>query len=144
MWPFLIFQAENNSDHDSEGSLNQGRVREILGKHMVMIETYVNVAALRSSLVQCECITMEEVQEFHGHLPKGDAILKLVGIIARRGVTAFRGFIDALETSVIAEPGLRGHREVADTLKEAARSRALRTAPASARKISVSQSCVYS
>ena len=109
---------------------------------MVMIETYVNVAALRSSLVQCECITMEEVQEFHGDLPKGDAILKLVGIITRRGVTAFRGFIDALETSVIAEPGLRAHREVADTLKEAARSRTPRPAPAPTQRISVSQLCV--
>ena len=107
-----------------------------------MIETCVNVEALRSFLVQCRCITMEEVQEFPTDLRNKDAVIKVVGIISTRGATAFRGFIKALEMSAVAEPGLRGHKEVADTLTAAARPTTAPSRPPPGIPLpQVSQSC---
>ena len=98
--------------------MDDGGAKEVLRNHAGIITHKVNFQSLKAHLYQHQCVSLEDLEtRFPEEAPNSQNNLKLIGIISRRGIVAFNGFLKALNENETFEPA---HKELYGTLNEAA------------------------
>ena len=97
-----------------ELGLGNSDVENLLTSHAVHITQKIDIDGLRIHLIDNECITLTDEESLRKPT-KRDNVLELMKMISRKGIGAFKKFLDALEES--SKDDL-GHRELADTLRK--------------------------
>ena len=97
-----------------ELELRDSDVENLLTSHVRLMTKKIDVDDLKIYLIDNECITLTDEESLHKPT-KRDNVLELIKIISRKGIGAFKKFLDALEES--SKDDL-GHRELADTLRK--------------------------
>ena len=95
--------------------------KEILRENTVIISENVNLeSSLMAYLIQNRCIDPEQMTELRAGKSL-DNNMKLIGIMNRRGVTAFNGFMKSLKEFTTAHTAEGAHIEVLRTLTAGAK-----------------------
>jgi hypothetical protein len=124
-----LYPTPARTQLDSELSLDDRTAAEILTSHTVEITKAVNLNNLRPYLIENRCVTLSESrQQLFKSASDTDTVVQFIEIVSKRGISAFRGFLKALEQYTTDEPSEGALIELLNKLRDDAASR-LPTAP---------------
>ena len=126
---FQLYPSPARTQLDSELSLDDRTAAEILTSHTVEITKAVNLNNLRPYLIGNRCVTLSESrQQLFKSASDTDTVIQFIEIVSKRGISAFRGFLKALEQYTTDEPSEGALIELLNKLRDDAASK-LPTAP---------------
>ena len=88
----------------------------------------VNLNNLRPYLIENRCVTLSESRQQLKSASDTDTVIQFIEIVSKRGISAFRGFLKALEQYTTDEPSEGALIELLNKLRDDAASK-LPTAP---------------
>lgn len=116
---YTVIQVEDSLGASIQ--LDKATTDKLLKENAVSISRNVNGMALMPYLIQNDCISDDEVQQFSNKVKRSENNMKLRQMIKQRGVNGFTGFMRALEEHVRDEPGEGAHIELLKSLKKGVR-----------------------
>ena len=125
---FQLYPSPARTQLDSELSLDDRTAAEILTSHTVEITKAVNLNNLRPYLIGNRCVTLSESRQQLKSASDTDTVIQFIEIVSKRGISAFRGFLKALEQYTTDEPSEGALIELLNKLRDDAASK-LPTAP---------------
>ena len=125
---FQLYPSPARTQLDSELSLDDRTAAEILTSHTVEITKAVNLNNLRPYLIENRCVTLPESSRQLKSASDTDTVIQFIEIVSKRGISAFRGFLKALEQYTTDEPSEGALIELLNKLRDDAASK-LPTAP---------------
>ena len=123
-----MYPSPARTQLDSELSLDDRTAAEILTSHTVEITKAVNLNNLRPYLIGNRCVTLSESRQQLKSASDTDTVIQFIEIVSKRGISAFRGFLKALEQYTTDEPSEGALIELLNKLRDDAASK-LPTAP---------------
>ncbi|CAI7993693.1 hypothetical protein GBAR_LOCUS1301, partial [Geodia barretti] len=123
-----LYPSPARTQLDSELSLDDRTAAEILTSHTVEITKAVNLNNLRPYLIGNRCVTLSESRQQLKSASDTDTVIQFIEIVSKRGISAFRGFLKALEQYTTDEPSEGALIELLNKLRDDAASK-LPTAP---------------